>query len=582
MISQDTISKDSSPTLIGLESDILIDFKVEDLGPPLASSWNPTDFNASKTYKPKYHKKFTINDMCFNSYPCYHVVTIEGEEPAKMSGEGIYALFVDCQLPIPEHFMYCHYLFVTRRMCHFLSKNKTASSKEYEELLTNLGLSVHSVEKCVYETENKEKASQIRILKCAIETQNQEFIETLLNGEKYTLDFECLLKCLEFENQQDCVDMFFYVMQYLTEGFQGYCDNSVDVGGNNLLSRIVYHRQYQLLKILLESGKYTLALPPNFTQPILELTNKRRVDTKKIKKLSKNAELKDVDKITKPGVYFNMIEVLDDSEIDVKIADLLLEKSVEQNVIYSKDIYYLKKVKISSEKFENAFEFLKHHNLVNCNELNYVVNIYDTCGKTFEEYKDELEKLSESGKEATMDQISQLAALNSQKDAKINLQYEIARFITPSDKYRINLPKNIFMASWLKKIEIAFVLKNQESFEGEINLSFNGSEYKFYRGKRFGDFGNHKEKDFFTFESIEPIPYKNAMFCSVFVNVLSSKKEPINFENFQFDITYQWVRDRNEDGSIILFEGLVKVDENTRVMCMNSSMVFVDNNMKNI
>lgn len=390
------------------------------------------------------------------------------------------------------------------------------------------------------------------------------------------------MKCLEFKNQQDCVDMFFYLMQHFTEGFQGYCDNNIGKGGNNLLSKIVYHRQYQLLKILLESGKYTLKLPPHFSQPILELTIKRSVDTKKIKKLRKNAELKDVDKVTKPGVYFNIIEVLDDTEIDLKIADLLLEKSVEQNVIYSKDIYYLKKIKISDNRFENAFEFLKFYNLVVCNELDYVVNIYDTCGKNFEEYKDQLEKLGESGEKISMDQTSQLVALGSQRDAKINLQYEIAKFITPSDKYRINLPRNIFMASWLKKINIEFNLINQEKFEGEINLSFNGSEYKFYRRKRFGEFGNHKEKEIFTFESIEPIPYKQAEFCSVFVNILSSIKEPINFENFQFDITYQWARDRNEDGSIIFFEGLVRVDENTQVMCMGGSMTFLDNNMKNI
>lgn len=43
--------------------------------------------NTSKTYKSKYHGKFTINDMCFISYPCCHNVTVNDEEPVKMTGE---------------------------------------------------------------------------------------------------------------------------------------------------------------------------------------------------------------------------------------------------------------------------------------------------------------------------------------------------------------------------------------------------------------------------------------------------------------------------------------------------------------
>lgn len=48
-------------------------------------------------------KNITVDDVCMESYPCEHMVTIDGIQNI-MDGVSIYKLFKTNNLDIPEHF----------------------------------------------------------------------------------------------------------------------------------------------------------------------------------------------------------------------------------------------------------------------------------------------------------------------------------------------------------------------------------------------------------------------------------------------------------------------------------------------
>ena len=462
---------------------------------------------------------YEISALCLTTYPCKHYVIKNGIKTIKSSIE-IYSYCIKHNIEVPEHFIYC------KKICDKNAYLEMIKNNDFENFKNNYLLDEHGL--------HFDNYSKI-FLSNAISFNKIKFVKYLVEDKNIPIEYEHISKSINLPN----MEIFKYLLQKSNYDPKSIGKiNYLGRGGNNLLSLATHHKNFQLIKYPCEELDVQLNQNNKYTSALSEL---------------------------------RCYDPLNENDID--IANYLIQKSIEQNVIYyGDDVLKIKKM--------GFYDILSSKNLIYnpyCDkniEIEFehmdvghfipLLPLDEYCKVTEKEFEC---SLSESIKDRL---INNMVCVGQLHKIKSILEYNIENLI--HHNLLINPNNNIIITNvpfcCIKYIEIS-IKTNIEKAINNIFIDFNGSS------KPFNKYENENK---FIFNSKVPIPINCLMFTTIKIIVeINDGIDKIHNDLFIKNINFKMrfvpgINDR-------IFDKIIQIDDFCSLMYASGLAVFIDNQL---